>query len=813
MPYISKLKAVKISPAKILFALLAIVMLAALIVGCGKDGVLNPLDRPVVVITSYEGIDLEAGEEQKDPYFFQRRIYWRGESQGGTIEGFAYRVLDEDGEPVETPRTHIDDDGYIYHYKPGADQSIPLENHPQSDEVRTIWTKSVSDVIHFPAATVDGDSTIVTSIFEIKCKDHRDQISEPVRRAFSVVSHTPGVDMILSDRFRPLAQAAAETPYFATTGLGFEVEFEITERTPYVFPSNRPNYYMFRIEQREVESQNVIRRNPETGWHNTSQQDYVSRVWLAQVEDEERQEEFGDRDDVWFVLEPDSFDGVKTETVLYVRSVNMANVQSNIEEAKFYVNENFRPQALVYTERTNVLGRNHFTTYQDASLRRSLPEVMTSEGIHFGTPFFVSQKFDEETGEYTDEPQLSALWSDDIRIYLRWGWKGQFDGDDPDAGFINEVHDATTGNDYYSTVMAFDIALGDEPYPYPPMINDPEFEERFLFVDPEDGSRWLRVPRFYDREIDTQGLLTGIDPGEYTFRARVVDSQNRTSEPAEFSFNVGKRVPREQKEGVLIISNQHYSNPVFNEYTRNYYEELLDGTGLGPVRVIDRTKMRELFQDLGMHFGRVFLSTADLEPYNLIIWHSDNPTEQGPNDASMHQEYEVLNIYLRGGGNVLISGGSNIRTMKNRAESQAFINTTFHNYFGLTYRDDEVTGIISSAIRARPYFTGAYPDPDTPLNLRELHLNTEHPFLSALNLTGLGPVTFFNEERFADEHTAPMFRMETTEEGEEFAGKVAAIRRKTAQNATYVFGFPLSYMNKDELVEVIREIYNDAANF
>ncbi len=814
MPYISKLKAVSISPAKILFALLAVAIVTTLIVGCGKDGVLNPIDRPVVVITSYEGVDYETGEEQKDPYFFQRRIYWRGETQGGTIAGFAYRVLDEDGEiPVQTPRTHIDEDGFIYHYKPGADESIPLEGHPQSSEVRTIWTNNVSDVIHFPAATVDGDSTTVTSIFEIKCKDHREQISEPVRRKFSVISHVPDVDVIFSDRFRPLAAAASENPHFATTGLGFEVEFEINENTPYVSPSNRPNYYMFRVEQRERDSQEVIRRSPETGWHDTAQQDYVSRVWLAQVDDEEREDDFGDRDDVWFVLEPDEFGGVQTETVLFVRSVNMATVQSEIAEAKFYVSDNFRPEAIVYTERTNVLGRNHFTTYQDASLRRSLPEVVTSEGINFGTPFFVSQKADKETGELTDEPQLSALWSDDIRIYLRWGWKGQYEGDDPDAGFINEVHDVETGNDYYSTVMAFDIALGDEPYPYPPMINDPEFETRFLYVDPDDGSRWLRVPRFYDRDIDTQGLLTGIEPGDYIFRARVVDSQNRTSEAAEFNFRVGERVPREEKDGVLVISNQSFPNPAFNEYTMNYYQELLQDANIGPIRVIDRSEMRDMFQHLGMHFGRVFLSTTDLESYRLIIWHCDNPTEQGPNDANMHQEYEVLNIYLRGGGNVLISGGSNVRTMKNLAESQAFMNATFHNYFGLTYRDDAVTGNISGAIRTRPYFVGAVPDPNIPLNLAELFLDTDHPYLSALNLTGLGPVTYFDEERFADEYTVPMYRMETTEEGEEFAGNVAAIRRKTSQNATYVFGFPLSYMNKDELVDVIKEIYIDASNF
>ncbi len=803
MSYNCKLITERISFSKGLFIIIALfaMIISLIVIGCGKDGVLENIDRPEVFITSYEGVDDPATIDK--PYFFQRRIFWRGESSRGRITGFAYRILEDDGEtPYQSPRTYIDPDGWVYHYKPGADESIPLTGDPQSLEVRTIWTTQTHDVIHFPGTRSDGDSTAVTSIFELKCKDHYEQESDTIRRYFNVVSHVPNIDVIFSDRFRPIPAAAKEEPYYPTLGLGFEVEFEMEENTPYTTPQNRPNYFKFRIERRNIATQEVLKRLPEqeNEWFDTQNQSNVSRIWLAQQDDDPS--DFNDRDDVYLILTPDEFENNDrnkpiTETILYMKAVNFANVHSPIQDAKFRVYDNFRPQALVYTEGTNVLGRNHFTTYQDGSLSRPLPEVPTPEGTHFGTPFFP-----------TKDGTLAALWSDDIRIYLRWGWEGQYENNDPDRGFINEVHDAQTGDDYLTAIKAFDLRLGDSPYPFPPLVNHPDYETKYRYLD-SDGTEWLRVPRFH--EIDTRALLSGIPPGEYSFQVRVVDAQNRFSAVEEFPFKIAETVTREEKNGILIIDNETFPNPAFKEYTVNYYQEILDNMDVDKVDVISRHQMRNKHEDLGMHFGRIFLSTADLEPYRLVIWHSDNPADIGPNNANMHQEYEVLNLYLRGGGNVLVSAGSNLNAMKRAADAQAFFNFTFHNYFGLPFRNDEITGTISTSMTARPYFKGAKPEVGAPLTFNDIDVNPEHPFLDALRLDAFGTVTYFNEDYLLPS-TKPIYRIKATEEGEEFDGLPIAIRTKTNNNNTYMFGFPLSFMKQDQVIEMLSEIYKDVSN-
>lgn len=840
MPYKSKqLPAEKTGLIRgLFFALLMTIVITILLTACGKDGLLRQIEKPRVVITSYEGVEDTADIDTT--YYFQRRIFWRGESTEGVIRGFAYRVLTADRDSVvHTPKTHIDkEEGWIYHYKPGADQSIPLSGDPRSGDVRTIWTMKPFDVIHFPATT-DGDSSMVTSVFEIKCKDHYDQESDLVSRYFNVRSHKPYVDVIFSDRFRPIAAAQQENPDIRNVGLGFEVEFEIVENTPYTTPQNVPNYFKFRVEQREInvntgEIGDVIRRSPDGDnlWYDTRGQKDVTKIWLAQTDDNPA--DFGDRDDVHFILKPDQFVGGTathignpvTETVLYMKAVNMAGVYSVERYAQFRIYDNFRPQAIIYTERTNVLGRNHFTTYQDGSLMRPLPEIQVpGEGAHFGTPFFISRKLDDEGN--IDGHQLSTLWSDDLRIYLRWGWKGQYEGDDPDRGFINEVHDIATSRDYLANVKAFDLRLGDAPYPYPPMINHPQFQTRFLYTDPDDGTQWLRVPRFYDRDIDTRALLTGIPHGDYTLSVRVVDSQNRMSEVETFQFLIAERVPREQKQGVLIIDNETYPNPVFKSYTKDFYNEVLEGMDVGPVEVINRQELRTNFESLNMHFGRIFLSTADLERYRLVIWHCDNPTEIGPNNANIHHEYEVVNIYLRGGGNMLLSGGSNINAMRRAAESQSFVNPTLHLFFGLTYRSEVVTRSLSNSMvgpAAKQYFIGAKPAAGFTPRFKEVNLDFTHPFLAALGdrVRGLAPITLFSDDSddYADAYTSVFYRMKVVEpadpDNEDLVEDInkhrdapVAIRRKSPNNSTYVFGFPLSYIDRDEVIDLLKEVYRD----
>lgn len=767
----------------ILFSLLL------LVTGCGKKGSLNPLSPPQVFITSYEGVEDTA--EIADPYLFQKRVYWRGESQGGVVEGYAYRVLDLEGQPVRIPKTYSDEEGWLYHYKPGADQSIPLTN----PDVRTIWTTKVFDVINFPAASADGDSSNVVSIFEIKCKDNYEQESEVVSRYFNVTSHLPEVDIMFADRHNPLTDTILKK-----VGLGFDVEFHIEEMTPYT--TNDPNYFMFRIEKWNIATQTMISENPPNGeWFDTRNQANVSRMWLAMEDDDPA--DFPGRDDVWFVLSPDQFNPeiivdpenttVITETRMRIKAVNMANVQSPERTAKFAVYEHFRPEALVYNRRTNVLGSNHFTTFQDVSINRPLPEVQSpipGEGTQYGTPFF-----------FNKDGVLAALWSDDLKIYLSWGWKGQFANDDPDLGFTNRVHDVNLHIDYLATVKAFDLRLDGQPYHYPPLADN-------VYVD-DDGTAWLRVLRY--QEIDTRALLTSIGPGEHLFEVRVLDSQNRTSAPKSFEFNVTNRVPANQKNGILIIDDETYpvSGSLALDPATDAFYNYITASYTGPVEVLKRAVLKDTVWDPRLHNNRNVISPTDLESYRLIIWHADYPTDVGENSTTFHKDFDAINLYMRGSGsNILISAGRNLLNIHTEAKAQPFYNFILEKYFGIPYAGPNAILPMSDTFAGNPFMIGAYKDPGLSLNLPDLDLNTGfHPVVNVVG--GLGPVAYFNLDLITDHNVIPFYRMNTVPAGENFQDKVVAIRRRTNLNTTYMFGFPLSYMDQEQTQDMMDVIITD----
>lgn len=764
---------------------LMVTTLLILLTACGKKGTLVYPEEPQVFITSYEGVEDDA-DVAEDPYRFQTRIFWRGESRGGTIEGYAYRVLDLDGNRVQIPKRYMDEHGWIYHYKPGADQSIPLSD----PDVRSIWTKRVHDVINFPA-TVDGDSSNVISYFEIKCKDNYDQISKPVGRYFNVTSHVPDVDMVFSDRFYPLAAAAdPENPIFKTVGLGFDVAFEFTENTPYT--TEIPNYFMFRIEKRNIATGELLSQKPlpgegENGWFKTVNQRNVGRIWLALEDDDP--EDFPGRDDVWFVLNPDQFvaddwQQPLTETHLIVKAVNLANVQSIERTAKFRVYEHFRPSALIYHRRTNVLGRNHFTTFQDASVQRPLPEQDSPDGTQYGTPFFLNK-----------DGNRAALWSDDLKIYLRWGWAGQYENNDPDQGYINAVHD-TTGVDYLATVKAFDLRLDGKAYYYPPLTYHPNYETRYRVVD-DDGTEWLRVPRFH--EIDTRALLTDVDPGDHLFEVRVLDSQNRTSKSRQMNFVIKQRVPAEQKSGILVVDNENF--PAMDAYINEFYEYLTDDY-TGPKDFLNRRWIKDNIWNDQLHYGRNVIVPTDLESYRLVIWHCDHPLDVGDNSTNFHQDFDTINLYMRGGGSILLSAGQNLKNIHEQAFAQGFYNFLLEKYFGIPFEEKDAIRRVSSAWNSNPFFIGADKHENSELNVPDIDLNLgDDAYVLIPMFGGLGPVAYFDFDYIFDPAVTPLYTMRTTEAGDAlFPEKPpVAIRRRTDQNTTYMFGFPLSFMEREDI--------------
>jgi len=409
-----------------------------------------------------------------------------------------------------------------------------------------------------------------------------------------------------------------------------------------------------------------------------------------------------------------------------------------------------------------------------------------------------------------------------LKVYLRWGWKGQYDENDPNKSMINEVHDYRDGADvdYLGTIKAFDLRLDNKIFNHPPLMNDPNFATKYRFVDSE-GKEWLRVPRHHD--IDTRVLLTTLQPGTHKFEVRVLDSQNRTSEIEEFSFEIQRTVPKNEKKGILIIDNDSYpaTGPTaLDTPTNEFYNYILSGLG-ETVDTLNRLALRNSVWNDKLHSDKVenVISSTDLEPYRLIIWHSDFATSAGgPDNSNLHLDLEAINLYMRGdkgagGGNMIVSAGQNLKYMHEFYISGTFAlpltrhpNVALQRYFGLPYYGKDCINRSSTSYTTNAFFLGAKPANN---NYPEVNLNLDfHPVVKARG--GLGAIGYFDEGKLSNTVTSVIYRMKTTEQGtEEFGGKAVAIRTKTSKNTTFVFGFPLSYMDKDEAKTMMKQIMSE----
>jgi hypothetical protein len=77
-----------------------------MVAGCGKSGSRFANVAPTIKITSFEGWDdsyIAAGYDTTATYSFQQRIYWHASDPDGIIAGYAFRILDDNGNPIATP--------------------------------------------------------------------------------------------------------------------------------------------------------------------------------------------------------------------------------------------------------------------------------------------------------------------------------------------------------------------------------------------------------------------------------------------------------------------------------------------------------------------------------------------------------------------------------------------------------------------------------------------------------------------------------------------------------------------------------------
>ncbi|MDO9576467.1 MAG: hypothetical protein Q7J16_01140 [Candidatus Cloacimonadales bacterium] len=780
----------KFRNALILITTLAIIVFA--FTACERKGKLYPNEKPTIAITSYEG----TSAPDSNAVLFQQKIYWEAHDTDGVVDKYAFAVVDsilnaftdDAGNPVGTPGYPVvDDKGWVYHYQSGADESIPLSISTQ----RTIWTDQVYAVINFPAANVNGDSAHVTSVFQVKCKDNSgDECDEPARKFYTAESNVP----------RCTAGSTRGDINTQTVGIGMVLSFSIIDDDPFV--GAIADHFEFRLEKRNLLGEVI----PEAdGGYN--------ETWWSTI-DENNIHQYLITLNNWggtrASLKLNSFlsGAPQDSTYLISKVIDIAGIVSDSTTISFVVKEGFYPSSLIYNGiaqegNANVndvyaLGENHFVTYIDEALGQLLPSVMTTEGAHYATPFWINTNSD-----------YVALYSNDLKVYLSWGYNGEYQGNSPGSRKQGIVKDERTGNQYFSEIKYFDLRLDGEPYHYAPLP-----AAQYNFEDQETGKVWLRVP--VSHAIAQETILTSLGDGTHKFEVRAVDLQDvGDATPTSFIFKVISIVPVVDKEGILILDDSPSGLFCPEVYVDSLYSTAYFLAGYpGTVDVLDRAELKASIWNSPLHWSKDVFSPTDLQNYKTVIYFADSPNE--PNKFAM--EYDVLNIYLRNGGNLIFSGGKNIAVEVQR-DCVNFGFPILRKYFGIEEDIDAVKyvkkGITEANYLNLQYFIGATADDGFTQDI-----DMQFPSFNTLVSDALGPVSYFVEDML-DPATQVIYRFQCKPAGDGsndpsqyeanfFNGQPVGLKKVTGLSKCYIFGFPLAYMVPEQvntvLLQCIQEI-------
>ena len=757
----------------IILALVVLLVLTA----CERKGTLNANLRPYISITDYFGAD--STNQITESHLFQQTVQWSGTDEDGIVEGYAFRVLNEDGVPIATPGYDVlDENGWVKFYTQSADQSIPLNQSAQT----TIWMDQGYATINFPAADANGDSANVVSLFEVKCIDNRGDESDVARKYFQAYSYTPNAMIVSKINGESISTAII-------------FEFKMDDGDPFV--GDDAYYYKYKLEKRDLDGVII----PDSGYDD----EWLSTLGFDNVKLSLHSALNGN------ALIPNTLENdiPQDSTFLRVKAVDTALIESDEIEISFIVKEGFYPDTIIYYGDGNAnangiysLGANHFATYLDDALSDILPSVQTSDGAHHATSFW-----------YDSEEKYSAIGSNDFKTYMRWGYSGEYEEDNPQKPKDGITLDEITGNPYFCEIVGYDLRLDGAPYYYPPI---PAIEEYGTLQIDEDGTEWMRVYSMFPIYQATTVTLTSYGGnledmyGEHTFEVRAIDLQGAVDEtPHEFTYTIVPPIPKEEKSGVLVIDDDGDTPNSPAELIDSLYTYYVSSYDTEPG-YINREDMNALGMD-GLHHGKSVIAPSDIQQYKVIIYHADNPTAE----FSFWKEFEALKIYMLQGGNIILSGGSNLKIMNQKCTENGF--NILDDYFGIPMDNENAIGTVPSAVPFlfNQFFIKAVSQQNSYPNI-----NLQLPsFNNAVNLgNGLQPVAYFNDYeseaeviynygcRDVDENDpyAP-----TLEEYDQFNGLPVALRKVTEDNSCYIFGFPLAYMEADNVKTMMTQILNE----
>lgn len=768
-----------------------------------KKGSLNPNLPPVISITDYFGVDEIS--ELGDAHIFRQTIRWSSYDPDGVVTGFSFKVLDADGVAIPTPGFEVlGEEGWVKHYLPGADTSIPLD---ESEET-TIWlTKqglqsqsnelyTTQITINFPAANENGDSVNVISEFQVRGIDNNGGISNIASKYFNAYSDIP----------RATVSSSKGAIDGKTIGRGVVFEFSIIDDLDINSASTEAYYYKYKFEKRDLDG-NVVPESeggypdyPDNGWPDTYGQTPNNEITIS--------------NETPFTLSTNFDDegNIVDSTFLYVKGVNLAGIVTSTSVTSFLVSDKFTPGTIIYFGRNAgqkndiyALGTYHFATYLDESMSTTVPAIETSSGLRNATAMWVNA-----------EGQYQLIGSQDIKVYMHWGWNGEYEENNPFKKLADKTLDEATNQSYFAEIVAFDLRLNGQPLYYPPL---PAVGEN-LIVD-EDGTEWLRVPISHPisqrvtLNSTNLSLLNGSLYGEHVFEARAVDLQGVSDPtPDVFTFHIYEPVVNNEKQGILII-DEEVDNSAFSPgpYIDDFYNSIISDFDSDPG-YIDLIELKTIVSTqlnlFDLHYKKSVISPAEIQSYKTIIFHSDNPV----NETSFWKEYESFKIYLTQGGNIILSGGSNLSTLQNKLRANGF--PLLEEYFGIPLLEENVIIKASENWPNNPFFINAVSTTDQSLDIA-----LQIPgFNNLLNIYGgLGPVSYFQENiisseiiyrygcKSVDSDTFPP----TQEQFDQFNNLPVGLKYSSHNNTNNcaIFSFPLSYMNIEDATDMMNYILQD----
>jgi len=813
--------------------ILVILLLVAVltVLSCGRKGSLNPNVAPYIEISDYSGIarpDTVLTDSSMshvignlinpdiyDSLFYQE-IFWRAWDIDGVVKSFAYRIgtwdsLSEDWQYDQTYGVNVSEDGWVLHLQPNGEYGIwtPLkERFPKT-------------AVYFTAKdTADYRSNF--GKFEVKCKDNYGEESEMAARYFCSWSDVPATSVQTS-------QGSIDS---LRVGSAILFTFKVLhDDDPFGYGSEAA-YYKYRLMYYHstgtdtVDIGGVGEASDSTQWYSTEGYPIKDEVLLMA--------EYHDGNPLGKPLLKvnEKFSNGEYEvTEIQVKTVDKAGiVDPEYASMTFFVRGYFHPDTAPFmaqwadlpyylggstTSELNILPHiyviSDYTWLNYLCENEDIPKRVISGESHYANQFYMAM-----------DSTFSAIWSENIEIYMQWDYLGKFilDIDKNRAKSAENktyYYDANLDDyiQYFCDVEFMEIQIDGGVDGLPPVGT--------VITDNVTGEEWMRLP-IYDEQACK---LFGLSPGEHTFEVRSVDFQGAVDPtPAELLFYLHEPILEDEKEGLLFVDDTGNQNIFAVEDSVNkFYENITShcNESINWLRIEDLGNIEKLNRQIRIDPLAPCFAPSDIQQYKMIIWYANDPKGFYSDVTKVHlvQHYDLMRYYMISGGSCLLTGTAKI--------SDPVIPAT-RNFLQLYGGLADTLSALTQELGTNNWLWGT---PNTTnsmfvaangqngfASIDTLHLNWNlYKFPTGAFFPGywimptnplgkISNVTFLNVD-----NAEPIFSCvtDTLAIHQQFANATVGTKytHETAQKPVYILGFPLYYMMPDDSKDFIDIIFDE----